>query len=165
MTPRLKKTGWMFWGSFHGTHKGPFLFWDKKWGSMTAEKYTQRIVPLIKEEMGANPHLQLMQDNAPTHSARSTLEELSLAGILPMIWPSFSPDLNPIEHLWNLLKNFLQENYPESISGNQIPRQQLRQMMEAAWDSISVGDLRSLIESMPSRCKAVIDANGGHTRY
>ncbi|KAF5858585.1 hypothetical protein ETB97_003978 [Aspergillus alliaceus] len=30
---RPRKIGWMFWGSFHGTTKGPMVFWEKEWGT------------------------------------------------------------------------------------------------------------------------------------
>lgn len=37
----------MFWGSFYGNEKGPCLFWEKEWGTITSARYTERIVPLI----------------------------------------------------------------------------------------------------------------------
>ena len=44
-----------------------------------------------------------------------TKEELRERGIKPIDWPAFSPDLNPIEHVWAWIKDFIQENYPEDI--------------------------------------------------
>ena len=47
--------------------------------------------------MRLNPGLWLMQDNAPGHAAKRTREELLERGINVIFWPSYSPDLNPIE--------------------------------------------------------------------
>ena len=43
--------------------------------------------------------LQFIQDGASGHSAEYTKEELLERGIIPIFWPAFSPDLNPIEHV------------------------------------------------------------------
>ena len=43
-----RKGGWMFWGCFSLKYgKGPCLFWEKEWGTITAETYSARIIPLI----------------------------------------------------------------------------------------------------------------------
>ena len=48
------KAGWMFWGCFSGgLGKGPCLFWEKEWGTITSESYTARILPLIDGELQA----------------------------------------------------------------------------------------------------------------
>ena len=52
-------------------------------------------------------HYIFMQDNAPIHSARSTMAFLDQHHITTMIWPANSPDLNPIEHLWHACRNSL----------------------------------------------------------
>lgn len=60
---------------------------------------------------------------------------------------------------------FFKENPPESTSGHQIPRQELRGMMLAAWKSIATDFLGRLVESMSARCQSVVDADGGHILY
>ena len=95
----------MFWGSFCGTQKGPILIWDKNWGTLTSDSYCQHILPLIQLAKQANPGLLMMQDGAPCHAARNTMRNLRAAEIEPIFWPPFSPDLNPIESVWNMMKD------------------------------------------------------------
>jgi transposase len=59
-----------------------------------------------------------MQDRAPGHAARETKEELQECGIIVIFWPPFSPDLNPIERVWYIMKNYLQDNYFENMLYN-----------------------------------------------
>jgi len=54
-----------------------------------------------------NLHLQLMQDRAPRHAAADTQEELATRGIIPIFWPLYSLDLNPIKTIWNWMKDYI----------------------------------------------------------
>jgi transposase len=160
-----KKRGWMFWGCFSGDKKGPCLFWEKEWKSINKERYCERIVPLIDSWLQLNPHLCFMQDRAPGHSAEYTREELRETGIYPIFWPAFCPDLNPIEAVWNKMKDWIELHHPDLPAGKQRTYDQLRAIVKEAWEAISDDTLRTLVESMKERCQAVIDAKGGHTKY
>ena len=63
------------------------------------------------------------------------------------------------------MKIFIQTNYPEFERGPQRSRNQVREIAEEAWDAITPDQLYGLLVSMPARCQAVIDADGGPTRY
>jgi len=160
-----RKRGWMFWGCFSGITKGPCLFWEKEWKTINKESYCERIVPIVDGWLRMNPTLRFMQDGAPGHSAAYTRNELHERGIYPIYWPAFSPDLNPIEAVWNKMKDYIELHYPDQEGGRQPTYDALRQIVQEAWDSISVQDLRELIDSMPARCQAVLDAEGGYTKY
>lgn len=155
----------MFWGCFAGPEKGPCLFWEKEWGSIDSENYCQKIVPLIDGMVSMRPWLSVMQDNAPPHAAARTMEEMGERAITPIPWPPNSPDLNPIEAVWDFMKDYIQLNYPSLGSGKNQSRDKLRLVVKEAWDSVSSEYFVKLIETMPARCKAVIDADGGPTKY
>lgn len=122
-------------------------------------------MPLVHSWLRLNPNLQFMQDRAPGHSAAYTIEELNERGIYPIFWLAYSPDLNPIEAVWNKMKDYIEAYYLDGEAGKQPTYDQLRVIVREAWDSITVKFLRELIKSMPARCQAVIDAKGGHTKY
>jgi transposase len=56
-----------------------------------------------------------MQDGAPGHIAADTIQDLHERGIYPIFWPAFSPDLNPIETVWNKMKDYIMRKYPAVI--------------------------------------------------
>jgi transposase len=161
-----RKKGWMFWGSFSGGKKGPCLFWEKEWGSINAESYQEHIVPLIDgwirlELQETGRQLVLMQDHAPGHAAATTREDLLERLIEVVNWPPFSPDLNPIETIWNWMKDWIEEKYEDK----QYPYEQLRKIVKEAWDEIPDERLIELLNTMPQRCQDVITAKGGYTKW
>lgn len=108
----------------------------------------------------ARNNVVLQQDNDPKHTSRATKNWLATTGINTMKWPSQSPDLNPIEHLWCLVKRRLGEN-PETPKS----MHELMGRIDDVWQNIHEDSCRTLIESMPSRVLAVKKAKGGHTKY
>jgi hypothetical protein len=73
-------------------------------------------------------------------------------------WPSYSPDLNPIENVWSIISKKLCEKDYESLDA-------LEKNMKVVIESLSSEDINNIILSMPDRLKAVIRAKGGNTKY
>ncbi len=69
-----------------------------------------------------------------------------------------SPDLNPFEHLWGILKRKVEERKVSSIH-------QLRDIVMEEWKRTPVATCEALVNSMPKRVKAVLENYGGHTKY
>ena len=82
-------------------------------------------------------------------------------GIIPIFWPALSPDLNPIETLWNRIKDILEDL--DSETHRSYPR--LRAAIVEAWNKVTDEEIRDLVRTMHDRCQAVIDAGGWHTKY
>ena len=75
-------------------------------------------------------------------------------------WPALSPDLSPIEHLWDELGRRVRhrQNPPETL-------QELGDALVHEWNNIPQAFIQRLIGSMRRRCEAVVAARGGHTGY
>ncbi len=102
------------------------------------------------------------QDNASCHKAQIIsdwfLEHDNEFTLLK--WPPQSPDLNPIEHLWDVVE------WEIRIMDVQLTNlQQLCDAIMSIWTKISVYCLQHLVESMPRRIKSVLKAKGGPTRH
>ena len=100
------------------------------------------------------------QDNARPHVARVTLDLLrqQLDNTLP--WPSLCPDLSPIEHVWAELGRRVRSRLVQPAN-----LQQLEAALNQEWQAIPQYIIRRYVQSMPRRYQAVIQAQGGHTRY
>ncbi|KJZ70846.1 hypothetical protein HIM_09760 [Hirsutella minnesotensis 3608] len=119
----------------------------------------------------AEPGYTFAQDNASTHKAAIVQawlgcwveeNEVSLVD-----WPAFSPDLNPIENAWKLLKEQVCKNHPElsDLPKNNDSKQRLCEAAVEACEELEDDTLNHLIESMPRRLKAVVEAKGWYTKY
>ena len=75
-----------------------------------------------------------------------------------MDWPSNSPDLNPIENLWCIVKNNVERRMPKNC-------EELKQFMEEEWQKIPVAFLINLVDSMKRRCELIIERNGERIPY
>jgi hypothetical protein len=138
---------------------GPALLWNDK-GRVTGRKYAATMLPLVVDYLYEHPELTFQQDNASTHTCPVSRDTLAAHGIMPMEWPANSPDLNPIETIWQRIKQRLRSrpDPPRRIAD-------LRRMVVEEWNSISLAEIVEIIDTMPERIQAVIEANGGHTKY
>ena len=100
------------------------------------------------------------QDNDPKHTCKKAKEWFDDHEYNVMVWPANSPDLNPIEHLWEHLKRQL-AGYEQSPKGVL----ELWERIEKEWNAIPAPTCQTLIESMPRRVEAVLKAKGGYTKY
>ena len=100
------------------------------------------------------------QDNDPKHKSRIATQWFEDNEMEILRWPSQSPDLNPIEHLWQHLKQQLTayEEEPKSMT-------ELWERVQETWNRIPVSVCTNLIESMPKKVAAVLKARGGYTKY
>jgi transposase len=157
-------SSWMIHGSISGSQKGRLTVFEKQWGKITAAVYTQYVLPAIygfyrsvEAEVGLMRAI-LMEDNASVHSANLTRSYHTYFGVIRMEWPANSPDLNPIENVWRLLKYRVGRRFPKTAA-------QVRQFIEEEWANLQVSDYEHYINEMPDRVEAVIAANGGHTKW
>lgn len=83
------------------------------------------------------------------------------------VHPAVSPDLNPIEHLWSILKYRLTKYHPEleGMGQSKEDKEAFSKATETEWNTIPQPLIDSLIMSMPKRLQAVRKAQGWHTRY
>ncbi|GFV72589.1 transposable element Tcb2 transposase [Trichonephila clavipes] len=102
----------------------------------------------------------LMDDNARPHRARIVEEYLENHGLERMEWPARSPDLNPIEHLWEYLGR-------EVAALNPPPRSlhELKHVLLCVWSSLPIPVSDNLINSMGNRSRQCIQVRGGHIPY
>lgn len=108
-----------------------------------------------------NPeHLIFQQDNASIHTTKMMKQWFKQQSFGLLQWPAQSPDLNPIEHLWALVKRRL-NRYESAPSGIL----ELWDRVQEIWCSISAEDCKRLYDSMPRRIAAVLASKGRWTKY
>ena len=108
-----------------------------------------------------------MQDNAPIHTAKKVAKWFEDHGIPLLDWAPYSPDLNPIEHVWARMKQWIHEHFPElkDMGESQEAYDALARAIVEAWEAIPQEYIDNLIKSMDNRVNAVLEAKGWHTKY
>jgi len=159
----------MFWAAFGYGIRTPLVPMegdsDSRRGGVTAKVYKDILDEYLPPILGIGAIF--MQDNAPIHTARIIRDWLIENGVKVMVWPKRSPDLNPIENLWALLKAQIYKTYPEllKLRNTEATLRQLIRCAIATWEDFGEQIMARLIDTMVNRVKAVILADGWYTTY
>ncbi|KAM5528535.1 DNA transposase [Fusarium oxysporum f. sp. phaseoli] len=163
----------MFFSAFNYYRKLPLVPLD---GDPEAERsgVTARV---LLEAFEQHLHRLVTRNTVFQHDNSSLFRSHLIGSWLPIFlrnqhamstwWPAYSPDLNPIENLWHILKERICNKYPELAY---FPRNQetLEALFNAAtevWEEIKPEVLENLILSINRRLQAVIDNDGWYTKY
>ncbi|UYV72410.1 Transposase [Cordylochernes scorpioides] len=153
--PTVRQRGIMVWGAIAYDSRSPLL---RIQGTMTAQRYVDDVLrPVTLPYLQGVPNALYQQDNARPHTARISHQALQDVQMLP--WPPYSPDLSPIEHVWDIIGRRLHA-LPQPRSEDE-----LWQMVEREWRAIPQDAIRTLIDSLPRRVAACIAVRGGPTCY
>lgn len=156
--------GIMFWAGIIGdTLCGPFRVPEGV--KLTSNAYTaflhEHLTPWLDDlPLTRRFKVIFMHDNAPSHAARTTasfLESQGFVGETLMTWPPCSPDLNPIEHLWSILKRGVYEGGEQFTS-----KDALWSKIVAVARAITPSQIKQLTSSVDKRLFKVISNNGGY---
>lgn len=155
----------MVWGGIGLNQRvGPVVFQNLgpgRGGGITAARYIdQALRPHVIPHFARHRNNVFQHDNARAHTARATRDFLQQNGVNVMQWPALSPDLNPIEHLWDEIQRRINDVIPRPNTADL-----LRQAFLRVWFQVPMAFINRLMHSMPRRCAAVIATRGGHTRY
>ena len=153
-----QKQNVMVWGAISATRKSPLVIIR---GRLTAQKYIDDILqPVLLPFMNQHRNGIYQQDGATPHTAGVTNLFLAQNNVRVLPWTALSPDMNPIEHVWDILGRAIKAMNP-------APRtvQELEAALIDKWENIPQRDLRTLCLSMRRRCTSLIAARGSHTRY
>ncbi|UYV80525.1 hypothetical protein LAZ67_19000466 [Cordylochernes scorpioides] len=148
--PTVRQRGIMVWGAIAYDSRLPLL---RIQGTMTAQRYVDDVLrPVTLPYLQGVPNALYQQDNARPHTARISQQALQDVQMLP--WPPYSPDLSPIEHVWDIIGRRLHA-LPQPRSEDE-----LWQMVEREWRAIPQDAIRTLIDSLPRRVAACIAVRG-----
>ncbi|GFU88515.1 transposable element Tcb2 transposase [Trichonephila clavipes] len=131
-------------------------------GTMTGQRYIDEVLlPHVRLFRGAaGDKFVFMDDNATCHRTLAVQDCLDSEGIQRLVWPARSPDLNPIENVWDALgRQVAGRNYPP------INKNTLMRALTEEWDKLPHQPLDNVVQSMVRRVECCITLHGGHIPY
>ncbi|GFX03567.1 transposable element Tcb2 transposase [Trichonephila clavipes] len=131
-------------------------------GTMTGQRYIDEVLlPHVRLFRGAvGDKFVFMDDNATCHRTLAVQDCLDSEGIQRLVWPARSPDLNPIENVWDALgRQVAGRNYPPTNKNTLI------RALTEEWDKLPQQLLDNVVKSMVRRVECCITLHGGHIPY
>ena len=163
----------MVWGCFWfiagKIQRSDLYLFDRDFESKKHGYSARSYLEVLEDQMPRcwQPGLIFMQDNASIHCAHAVKDWFTEMEIPLVDWPPYSPDLNPIEHIWWHLKALVLKNQPEieTMGAGEQALKALENALIEAWNDPPSSLFEQCADSMPYRVKVVIDAKGWHTKY
>jgi|1186.fasta_scaffold111665_1 transposase len=160
LKPTVKNSiGIMVWGCFCNNKLGPLVLIE---GTLNSDRYIELLEEYLLSFLN-NLSIEVyifQDDNAPCHASikTKTWKETNLIENLP--WPAQSPDLNPIENLWDILERRVRKHKPTPTNKNDFFT-----VLKEEWYKIDESQLIRLVKSMPNRINTAIKSKGNPTKY
>ncbi len=148
----------MIWGAMSSAGAGPLCFLKTNVTAPVYQKILEHFMLPSADQLFKAADFIFQQDLAPAHTAKSTKSWFNDHGVGVLDWPANSPDLNPIENLWGIVKRKMRNKRPKNAD-------ELKATVKETWASIPPQQCHKLITSMPRRIEAVIKAKGAPTKY
>ena len=146
------------WGYFSSCGVGNLVFID---GNMTGEVYRDILQKNLFEsikKLNLGREWAMQQDNDPKHRAHIVTHWLKEKEVELLKWPPFSPNLNPVEHMWDEVERRMKKEKLKNET-------ELKQSLLRVWHGIGTDVTKKLVDSVPNRLNEVIRMNGYPTRY
>ena len=162
-TPTAKYGGGklLFWICFCARRVGELVKID---GIMNADDYISILkvgyFKSLRKWSRTVRNTMFMQHKDSEHKADKTIKFVHEKKLKLVDWPAQSPDLNPLENLWAIVKQRVY-NFP-ILPKN---KDKLWARVQEVWYSITPKQCRKLIASAPERIQAVAKSKGRYTRY
>lgn len=150
--------GVMVWGCMAAAGVGNLVFIEGKMDKTVYLNILKENLLQSVEKLGLGESFYFQQDNDPKHTAHDVRMWIihHVPHILPT--PPQSPDMNPIEHLWDELGRRVGKRHITS-------KTQLKEVLLQEWNSIGADVTKNLVQSMPRRLKEVVERKGYSTKY
>jgi transposase len=130
------------------------------WYRFASEVLDPLLLPAYDELRRQRPALMLMLDGAASHNSANCSPFYEGWEVDRIKWPGNSPDLNPIEHIWDLMKKRIKQKY-----GLIRTVERLKAVWQEEWDLLSLDDINKVIEGQPKavmRCYKHKGSNAFH---
>ncbi len=148
----------MIWAAMSSAGVGPLCFLKSTVNAAIYQEILEHFMLPSADKLYGDADFIFQQDLAPAHTAKSTKSWFNDHGVTVLDWPANSPDLNPIENLWGIVKRKMRDTRPNNADD-------LKATVKDTWSSIPPQQCHKLITSMPRRIEAVIKAKGAPTKY
>ena len=150
----------MIWGCISWFGVGTISMID---GTLNSRGYLQiledKLWPVVAKHFPGGDYL-FQDDGASIHTAHIIKDYKANNGMGILPWPAKSPDLNIIENLWHILKLNIQKQVHTLKTV-----EDLKNLVENCWNSITTNYIRNLYNSLPRRMKRVTILKGHRTKY
>ncbi len=148
----------MIWAAMSSAGVGPLCFLKSTVNAPIYQEILEHFMLPSADKLYGDADFIFQQDLAPAHTAKGTKSWFNDHGVTVLDWPANSPDLNPVENLWGIVKRKMRDTRPNNAD-------ELKAAIRRNLGIITPEQCHRLTVSIPRCIDAVIHAKGGPAKY